>query len=466
MVNMEMGSLIKQAAAKAWRRRLSTFGSFALMLGLLIGLSFVTRRVPELESWFSHGESSLYLLIALIFMLGYLTNRLGLRTAIPSFVWAIFFGMALQPVFSTITQDLEGIRVVVELLAALVLFGGGIEVPFGSFKKWFGPIAVLALIGTVATAVIFSTVLVYLSPALGLHIALPAAILLGAILCSTDPTAIIPSLKQLKFKRPFLKDLAVSESALNDVSGTIITRLLIVVVTASGFSGLSGLAGVYLPLLRRSTLDALVMEAFIGVCLGIIGAWILKKWAEREIKGRSSVLDPALFVAVPILMYALGGLFGGSGFLAAFVAGLLFDAQKPLKQVRHFFEQTVDGFVKPIIFILLGALVPVALLIQTSAVGIVSAFVFMFLIRPLVVFLATLPWSVGSGTFSWRELLFLSFVRETGVIPAVLIVVVASTGIVGSEQIVAIGMWVILLTLIIEPPLTPLVARSLGLVRK
>ncbi len=450
--------------SKAKIKLLNTLAAYALLVTGLVSLSLITRFVPALDVWFREGESMLYLLISIIFILGYLTNRLGPLTAIPSFVWAIFFGMAIQPALSVITHDLNSVRVVVELLAALVLFGGGIEVPFGNFKKWFGPIAVLALIGTVATAVIFSFILAYISPLLGLSIALPAAILLGGILSSTDPTAIIPSLKQLRFKRPFLKDLAVSESALNDVSGTILTRILLIAVTGAAATGFSGMAHIYLPLVQRSTLDALVMEAFIGVCLGIFGSMILNKWAEKELSTQGhAILDPALFISVPILMYALGGLFGGSGFLAAFVAGLLFDAQKPLKQVHHFFEQTIDGFVKPIIFVLLGAMVPLSLLLHTAKVGIVAALVFMFLIRPLVVFVSTLPWSVGSGTFGWRDLLFLSFVRETGVIPAVLIVIVASSGIVGASQIVALGMWVILLTLLIEPPLTPLVAKSLGL---
>jgi len=456
--------IVRQGRNK--RSTMASFGAYAILISGLVALALGTRYIPALDAWFKEGESTLYLLIAGIFILGYLTNRLGPLTVIPSFVWAIFFGIAIQPALSVITHDLNSVRIVVELLAALVLFGGGVEVPFGSFKKWFGPIAVLALIGTMATAVIFSFILAYISPLLGLSIALPAAILLGGILSSTDPTAIIPSLKQLRFKRPFLKDLAVSESALNDVAGTILTRILLIAVTGAAATGFTGMAHIYLPLVSRSTLDALVMEAFIGVCLGVFGAMILKKWAEKEIstQGRA-ILDPALFISVPILMYALGGLFGGSGFLAAFVAGLLFDAQKPLKEVHHFFEQTIDGFVKPIIFVLLGAMVPLSLLLQTAKVGIITALIFMFLIRPLVVFVSTLPWSVGSGTFGWRDLLFLSFVRETGVIPAVLIVIVASSGIIGASQIVALGMWVILLTLLIEPPLTPLVAKSLGLTK-
>jgi cell volume regulation protein A len=95
-------------------------------------------------------------------------------------------------------------------------------------------------------------------------------------------------------------------------------------------------------------------------------------------------------------------------------------------------------------------------------IGVVAALVFMFVIRPIVVFSSLLPWMVQKKSLlTWREALFLSFIRETGAIPAVLILTVVATGIESAEFVFAIGMWVILLTLTIEPPLTPLLARRL-----
>jgi len=77
-----------------------------------------------------------------------------------------------------------------------------------------------------------------------------------------------------------------------------------------------------------------------------------------------------------------------------------------------------------------------------------------------------MPWMVRhKAEFEWRELVFLSFIRETGVIPAVLMLVAAGSGVAGSQYIFAIGMWVILLTLLIEPPLTPWLAKRLGIVK-
>lgn len=436
---------------------------FLSLIVIALLFSWLTRSVSGLANIFTEIPTGLYLVVGLLFAIGYGLNYVAPKTAIPSFVWAIFFGMALQPVFVLLTQRVENLQVVVELLAALVLFGGGVEVPFRNFKKFFGPIAALSLVGTLATVFIFAVVLELLGSLFNLDIPSIAFLLMGAVLASIDPTAIIPSLKMLRFKKPYLRDIAISESAVNDVVGTILTRfILVTVITLAG--GVTVIE-LFRPILARETFDALALEIIWGVLVGLVGAWILKKWSramEQRHQPRKS--DPALFFAIPIFSFAVGSLIGGSGFLAAFVAGLLFEASAHTQAVRHFFETFIDGFIKPVIFILLGAVVSIKILLSTVAIGILAAFIFMFIIRPLVVLISLAPWAFRKpSTFSWRELIFLSFIRETGAIPAVLILVVVASGVVASQYIFAIGMWVILLSLIIEPPLTPKLAEKLGI---
>jgi cell volume regulation protein A len=157
-------------------------------------------------------------------------------------------------------------------------------------------------------------------------------------------------------------------------------------------------------------------------------------------------------------------MFGGSGFLAAFVAGLVFHAEEHLKDVEAFFFQVVDGVAKPVVFVLVGALVDVRALIAYAPVGIPVALIFMFVLRPAMVFTALGAYGLvrGERGLSVRELLFIAFVRETGAIPAALLVTAITRVAFPLPGLVEIGMWVILLTLLIAPPLTPLVARKLG----
>jgi cell volume regulation protein A len=127
----------------------------------------------------------------------------------------------------------------------------------------------------------------------------------------------------------------------------------------------------------------------------------------------------------------------------------------------------IDGYAKPAIFLLLGALVDPATLLHYAPIGLLISLIFIFVLRPLVVFVSLgLFTLVGKERISWQELSFISWVRETGAIPAVLLVTVVSRGIPGTEALLPIGLWVILSTLILQPPLTPWWARVLGLVEK
>lgn len=83
---------------------------------------------------------------------------------------------------------------------------------------------------------------------------------------------------------------------------------------------------------------------------------------------------------------------------------------------------------KPMIFILLGALIDIGALLEYAGIGIVVALIFMFVLRPLTVFISLGGYMFvrGKQKMTIQELLFISFVRETGAIPAVLLVTLQS----------------------------------------
>jgi cell volume regulation protein A len=439
---------------------LKRFGPYLTFLAVALLLSLAANEFVWVKELFQSGVNGFYLSLALLFAVGYGLNYFAPKTIVPAFVWAIIFGMALQVPLFSLTSSQDALLVVIQLLAAFVLFAGGIEIPIRNFKKYFWPIAALALAGTLITVFLFAYVLSGLTSLFGgFEVPIMSILILSAILASIDPTAIIPTLEHLHFRKPFLRDIAVSESAVNDVVGAIITRFFL--VAALGTAAIVQTVGEgFAPLAHREVLDSFALEVVWGVLVGLLGAWILRTWGESVRQTHWS--DPALFFAVPIFCFALGSIVGGSGFLAAFVAGLLFESKAETREVRVFFEHLVDGFIKPVIFILLGALVPLSMLISTASIGVSAAIIFMLLIRPAVVFITLLPWMhKGNVYLSWREVLFLSFIRETGAIPAILILTAVASGVVGAPFVFAVGMWVILLTLIIEPPLTPLVAKRL-----
>ncbi len=440
--------------------RVATFLPYVALVCVAISFALACATFPGLTALFTDGAEGFYLSLALLFVTGYGLNRYAPKTAIPTFVWAILFGMALQLPLRSLTGDMGALALVVELLAAFVLFAGGVEVPVKSFKKYFAPIAALSLLGTILCVVVFAYVLVALTGFFSISVPTIALLVLAAILASTDPTTIIPTLERLHFRKPFLRDIAVSEGAVNDVVGMMLTRFFLVVALGTTVASVGeGVA----PLFTRAVLDPLALQLLWGVLVGLVGAWILRVWGESVREAHWS--DPALFLAVPVFCFALGSLVGGSGFLAAFVAGLLFEAKVETREAHAFFSHLVDHFVKPVIFILLGALVPLGVLMATLSFGVSAALVFMFLVRPSVVFVSLAPWMLAKRSLlSWHDTLFLSFIRETGAVSAILVLVAVAHGVAASEFVFAIGTWVILITLMVEPFLTSLVAKRLGVV--
>ncbi len=447
--------------------KIARIRSFIPYTTLIIFLAFISLAgrgfVSENQSLTHESELHLFVFGSVLFV-GYYINRIAPKTVIPSFVWAIFAGMALQPFLSFFTQDFESLKIMMEVFAAIILFAGGLEIPFTNFQKWFMPIATLSFVGVLATGILFALVMYFFMLSLGnFDVSLiPSIIILSAALASTDPTAIIPTLKELRFKRPELKQIAISESALTDVSGSIITRFLLLAILAAPVGQASVLA-YFVPLLQKTTYDALALQIISGILVGYFGFVLIKKfYYTQETK---EVADPALLLSVPIFTYVLGNILGGAGFLAAFTSGLLTDIVGGIKQVSHFYESILSHLIKPFIFIVLGALVPISTLIELAPVGIAAGVIFMFIIRPLVVFITLAPWWYQK-VFQLKDLLFLSMIRETGIIAAILLVIAATYHVIESDFVIAIGMWVILLTLIIEPPLTPWVAKKIGVLKE
>ena len=443
------------------KKKLHLFIPYFILITFLSLLSVVVRGAFQDSGQFLHdADFQLFVLGGMIFI-GYYINRIAPKTIIPSFVWAIFAGIALQPFLSFFTNDIDSLKIVMEVFGAIILFAGGLEIPFRNFKKWFVPIASLSLVGVIFSSVGFAFIMYWIMNLVGAFDAalIPSILILSAALSSTDPTAIIPTLNMLKFKRPQLKQIAISESALTDVSGSIFTRfLLLALISAPAIN--NGIFSYFGPLLQKSTYDAFALQIISGILVGYFGFVLIKKfYYNQEIHEES---DPALLLSIPIFTFVLGNILAGAGFLAAFTSGLLTDAFGSVKKVSHFYDSLLNHLIKPFIFIILGALVPLSTLIKLAPIGIGAALIFMFVLRPIVVFVSLAPWWI-QNVFKVKDLLFLSLIRETGIIAAILLVIAATFDIIQSEFVIAIGMWVILMTLVIEPPLTPWLAKKMGI---
>ena len=428
---------------------------YALIVALLL-VVFAAGQV--VHAW----RGGPYALLALVCAIGFLAHEGAKPTILPSFVVAILCGVAASPAFASLIEHPGALTTVATLGGIVILFAAGLETPLDALASVAAPLASLVSVGTVLTAFLMSTLLAGLATALGTPIALPGLVLAGAAMASTDPSAIVPSLKALAFRDDRTRHLAIAESAFNDVFGAVLTGVL-AAAFATGVAPTT-LGGAYAHLGSVSTAVELVRQFGLGALVGGLGFGALELWSALEKRGIvGGDADAALFVAVPVGSYAVATAVGGNGWLAVFVAGLLFHADERRAKVDGWLVPSIEGFVKPAIFALLGAMVDLRDLLATAPLGLLAAVVFMGVIRPLVVFITLGPFRAAPYRLTWGELWFLSFVRETGVISAVLVVGLRASGIPGTAEIVPVALWVILATLLVQPALTPMVARRLGI---
>jgi NhaP-type Na+/H+ or K+/H+ antiporter len=406
------------------------------------------------------GELLPIILIAGILLLSALSSALAKGTIFPSFLVALFAGVSLHYALQPIVQSTHILNTVVTISAVYILFSGGLEISFASFKKILLPTLLLSFVGLGLSTFLLPAGLLALSGYFDLGISVTVALLLGAILASTDPAAIIPVIKELRFKKQEIKDIVISESALTDVTGTLVTfAFLFYLGTHSVFHTIGdGLRAL------NSTTSAffLMKEIVIGIIAGCIGFIMLHSYLQRRRKVSEHCSDVPLFIAAPLVAFGIAALFHGSGYLASFVAGLLILTHEHVHKTETFFVSMTDGIAKPLVFILLGAMVDVSTLLAYILPGILAGLLFILIVRPLSVFISLYPWKKKLGLSS-RDLWFISAVRETGVIPAVLLLQTMNIPSLGlGPAFLSIGMWVIIMTLIVLPPITPWIARRLG----
>jgi cell volume regulation protein A len=128
------------------------------------------------------------------------------------------------------------------------------------------------------------------------------------------------------------------------------------------------------------------------------------------------------------------------------------------------FVLTTAFIMRLFIFILLGTQVDFTLLGKYWLGGVAVVTVLMLVARPLTVFLCALP--DRRARWSFAELLFMCWTRETGVIPAALAGLMLGMKAPGARMIASVTFIAILMTILIQAPTTRWLGRRLGLLEE
>jgi len=266
----------------------------------------------------------------------------------------------------------------------------------------------------------------------------------------------VPIFKQVPIKDRVAQTV-MSESAFNDAMGAIVTFAVLGMATGSG--GFS---------FGKAMFD-LVWESGLGIVAGgILGYCAAFVIAHEKY---DFLVEYAPLVTLMAVIGAYLGADGmhASGFMSVFVFGMVIGNKDSFGfKMEHREQERLEEFVlttafimRMFIFILLGAQVDFGLMNQYLAGGVAVVVIFMLIARPLTVFACAGP--DRRAKWSLKELLFMCWTRETGVIPAALAGMLVGLKAPGSQMIASVTFIAILMTILIQATTTKWLAGKLGL---
>jgi cell volume regulation protein A len=393
----------------------------------------------------------------LILAIGTLASLLAQKIRIPDVAVFLITGIAIGPQalgLVHIGAETALNQIILLFGASYILFDGGATLRFAVLKQVWITIVVIATIGIVITAGITGLAAHFI-----LGIPPIVALLLGATLASTDPATLVPIFRQVRI-RDRVAQTIMSESAFNDAMGAILTFSILAVATGSGsFSLTASLLG----LLEQS-----VVGIVAGIVLGYLAALLI---AHEKMAFLAEYAPVVTLVAVIAAYFAADGLHA-SGFMAVFVFGIMlgnkeafgFKMEPGEAQKLDEFVLTTAFILRLFIFILLGAQVDFTLMEKYWLGGTAVVTVLMLVARPATVFLCA--WPDRRARWSFAEMLFMCWTRETGVIPAALAGLLLGMKAPGAQMIASVTFIAILMTILIQASTTEWLGRRLGLLEK
>jgi cell volume regulation protein A len=392
--------------------------------------------------------------VGLILLVGVVAIPVAALLRLPQMVVLLLGGVALGPSGADLIENpVEGLgaQLVFTLGVSLILFHGGVGISLRVISRTAVGIGLLVLPGIAITAFVVALVAM---PVFSLSFSV--ALLVGATLAATDPAILIPLFERLHL-RPKVSQTVIAESAFNDPTGTVLALTVAGVVEA-------GHVGATEPLTDFA--ESLALGAALGVGAGLLLALMLSSHAMgiwRE--------SPAVAIlALVALTYFTTDELGGSAYLAAFVMGLIVGNMESLGLRRGIEHATqLDDFMRHVselavlaVFVTLGINLPLDALWDNLWGGLAVMVVFLFVARPLTVLACLLP--DRRGRWTREEIVFLSWCRETGVVPAAVAGLLLARGVEGADIVAAMVALAVVTTLLVQATTAGILARRLGLV--
>ncbi len=313
---------------------------------------------------------------------------------VPAIILLLAGGIVLGPEFMGLIHPdalKEGLRVIISLAVAVILFEGGLTLNPEGLKKAPKMIWRLLTLGVLVTWLGTATLIYFL-----LGFTVEMSLLAGSLIIVTGPTVIAPLLKRIRIKAKLYHVLH-WEGVLIDPIGVFIAILCFEWLAVEG----SVLTHIW----------HLSLRLLIGLVLGYIGGkaitWLLRKEVIPEEQSNIFVFGAALF------LFSLSDFFvHESGILTVVIAGLVIGWAAPprLKHIKQFKSELTELSIA-LVFMLLAANLKLESFLDMGWMGVLVVAGVLFLIRPLSILFCS-----RGTSLSLNEKLFLSWIAPRGVV--------------------------------------------------
>ena len=397
--------------------------------------------------------NKLLILFATIAITGIICSKGSELINIPDVVLFLIVGILLGPsvlkVIDISQFQLEN-QLILTFGSAFILYLGGKEVSLKVLKNVKISVFLLSTLGVVISSFFMAKIVGF-----NFQIGFMTCLLAGSIIASTDPATIVPIFNQVKIDKK-VKQTVISESALNDATGAIMTVAILSIIMGGHFS-------------MEENIYNLCIMVIVGVIVGLITGLVLLFLVNDSPKWIFKDYTPIISILSVIIAYELSTYLGGSGYMSCFIVGLVTGNKQNFKMwlsQKHYdadcnVVETVGTICRMCIFIILGSQVQLSELFKYFIPSLLSVLGLIFIVRPVCVLVCTLV--DRKAKWNKKQILFMMWVRETGVIPAALCGIITSMKVPGSEIISSIVFMTILITLILQGSTTKLLAKKLGL---
>lgn len=405
-------------------------------------------------------SGDLMLLLSILVFVAVLSNKIGTKFGVPSMLVFLVIGMlAGQDGLGLKFDNLHMAEFVSHLGMTVILLTGGLETEMEETKPVLKQGILLSTVGVLLTILLTGGFIYF---AIGKSIggvatSLMGAMLIAAVLSSTDSTAVFSILRSKRLQlRENLGPMLELESGSNDPMAYISTIILVKVV--------SGVEIIRLGLPDWSVGLQVVVVLIYQIAVGFFVGWLVGRfasWLFPKVNLKSSPMISIMVLSLAFFANGFGSLIGGNGLLALYVAAIIMGNSPTLpqkKEVLKFFDG-ISWLAQLLMVLILGILARPSHIPPVLLPALMIGLFLLFVARPAAVFMTLLPYH----KLPVRAKLFISWVGLKGAGPILFALYTVVHEVGGSSEIFNVVLVITLLSLLFQGMSLPLVAKWLNL---